>query len=93
LVRQLCKARPDMLETKRMDETIGEGDGVSDPDEIEAEQYRYWQCRPMHERMAEVSRLSSAVYGLKHDGSDAPRLDKTLVRFERFPRPISETSG
>jgi hypothetical protein len=44
-----------MLEAKGMDETIREHNSVSDPDEIEAEQYRYWRSRPMHERMAEVS--------------------------------------
>jgi hypothetical protein len=71
-----------MVQTKRMDEMIGKHD--SDPDEAEAQEYRYWQSRPMHERMAEVSRLSSAMYGLKHDGSEVPRLDKTLVRFERL---------
>jgi len=75
-----------MLQPNRMDETIGKDDGVSDPDEIEAQECRYWQSRPIHERMAEVSRLSSAAYGLKHDGSEVPRLDKTLVRFERFLR-------
>jgi hypothetical protein len=69
-----------------MDETIGKHDSVSNLDEAEAQEYRYWQSRPVHERMAAVSELSSAMYGLKHDGSDAPRLDKTLVRFERFPR-------
>ena len=75
-----------MLQTKRMDETIRKDDSVSDLDEIEAQQYRYWQSRPMHERMAEVSRLSSAMYGLKYDGPEAPRLDKTLVRSKRLPR-------
>ncbi len=69
-----------------MDETTRKHESVSDSDEIKAEEYRYWQSRPVHERMAKVSELSSAKYGLKHDGSDAPRLDKALVRFERFPR-------
>ena len=75
-----------MVQPNRMDETIGKHDSVSDLNEIEAGQYRYWQSRPMHERMAEVSRLSSAKYGLNHDGSEVPRLDKSLVRFERFSR-------
>jgi hypothetical protein len=75
-----------MLQPDWMDETAGKDDSVSDLDEIEAQEYRYWQSRPVHERMAEVSRLSSAMYGLKHDGPAVPRLDKTLVRFERFPR-------
>jgi hypothetical protein len=75
-----------MLETKRMDEAIRKPYGVSGTSEIEAQEYRYWQGRPIHERTAAVSELSSAMYGLKHDGSEAPRFDKTLVRFERFPR-------
>jgi hypothetical protein len=69
-----------------MDETIGKHDSVSNLDEAETQEYRYWQSRPVHERIAAVSELSSAMYVLKHDGSEAPTLDKTLVRFERFPR-------
>ena len=75
-----------MVQPKRMDETIGKHDNVSDLDEIKAQEYRYWQSRQAHERMAAVSELSSAMYGLKHDGSEVPRLDKSLVRVERFPR-------
>jgi hypothetical protein len=56
-------------------------------DEAKADEYRYWQSRPVHERMAAVSELSSAMYGLKHDESEVPRLDKTFVRFERVPKP------
>ena len=53
-------------------------------DEAKADEYRYWQSRPVHERMAAVCELSLAMYGMK--GAAAPRLDKTLVRFERLPR-------
>jgi hypothetical protein len=55
-------------------------------EEAKADEYRYWQSRPAHERMAAVSELSSAMYGLKHDESGVPRLDKTFVRFERVPK-------
>jgi hypothetical protein len=69
----------------------GQGDGqtgqLSDTDEIRAEEYRYWHSRPIHERMAAVSELSSAMYGPKHDESEVPRLDKTFARFERVPKP------
>ncbi len=34
--------------------------------------YRYWQSRPVHERMAEVTRLSLAAYGLEE--ADRPSL-------------------
>ena len=70
-----------MVQPKRMDETIGKHDNVSDLDEIKAQEYRYWQSRPAHERMAAVSELSSAMYGLKHGASDVPRLDKNSRPF------------
>lgn len=55
-------------------------------DEAKADEYRYWQSRPVHERMEEVSRLSSAMYAMKSEGTDAPRLDKNLVRIGRLPQ-------
>jgi hypothetical protein len=64
-----------------MDEAVGKPDSVSKFDEAEAQEYRYWQSRPVHERIAAVSELSSAMYVLIHDGSEAPTLDKTLVTF------------
>ncbi len=51
-------------------------------DVAQVDELRYWQSRPMHERMARVAELSLALYGLK----DPPKLDKTLVRFERPQR-------
>jgi hypothetical protein len=80
-----CESLARMVQTKRMGETNGKHDSVSNLDEAEAREYRYWRSRPVHERMAEVSRLSSAMYGVKHDGSEAPRLDKTLVRVKAPP--------
>jgi hypothetical protein len=55
-------------------------------DEAKADEYRYWQSRPLHERMDEVARLSLAMYATKGAGSDVPKLDKTLVRIERPKR-------
>jgi hypothetical protein len=69
-----------------MDKIIRRYASVADLDKIKAEEYRYWQNRPMHERMDVVSKLSSAMYAIKGDGTDVPRLDKTLVRIERLPR-------
>jgi hypothetical protein len=48
-------------------------------DEMKADEYRYWQSRPVHERMEAVAELSLAAYGLK----DEPRLERTLVQLER----------
>ena len=51
--------------------------------EMKADEYRYWQSRPVHERMAAVSELSTAAYALKGTGLDEPRFEKTVVRVER----------
>jgi hypothetical protein len=42
--------------------------------EMQADEYRYWQSRPVHERMAAVSELTTAAYSLK---GMAPRCTKT----------------
>jgi hypothetical protein len=47
----------------------------------ELEEYRYWQSRPVHERLARVCELSLELYGMK--GQAPPKMDKTLVRVER----------
>jgi len=60
-----------------MDNTIRKDNRLADLDEIKAQEYQYWQSRSAHQRMAAVSELSSARNGLKHDGSEAPRLEKT----------------
>jgi hypothetical protein len=54
-------------------------------DELKAEEYRYWQSRPVHERVNAVSKLTQEHYALKGEAPD-PRLQRTLVRFERAPR-------
>jgi hypothetical protein len=60
-----------VLQPKRMDKTLRK---YTSFEEAKADQYRYWQSRPVHERMEEVSRLSSAMYATKGEGTDAPRL-------------------
>jgi hypothetical protein len=55
-------------------------------DEMKADEYRYWQSRPIHERVAAVSELTQESYALKGAAPNAPRLQRTLVRFERAPR-------
>lgn len=75
-----------MLQPKRMDQTIRKDPSVADLDEIQADEYRYWQSRPVHERMDAVCELSLAKYATKGAGSDVPKLDKTLVSFERPKR-------
>jgi hypothetical protein len=55
-------------------------------DEMKADEYRYWQSRPVHERVAAVSELTEEGYRLKGFKPDAFRLQRTLIRFERAPR-------
>jgi hypothetical protein len=66
-----------------MDKTIRK---FTDFDELKAEEYRYWQSRPVHERVTAVSELTQEHYALKGAVSDVPRLQRTLVHFERTPR-------
>jgi hypothetical protein len=53
---------------------------------MKADEYRYWQSRPIHERIAAVSELTREHYAMKGASQDAPRLQRTLVRFERARR-------
>jgi hypothetical protein len=65
-----------------MDKTIRR---YTDFDEMKADEYRYWQSRPIHERLAAVAQLTEDGYRMKGLGPDAFRLQRTLVRFERPP--------
>ncbi len=68
-----------------MDKTIRKFDSIADLDRLKAEEYRYWQSRPAHERTDAVSELTQALYAMKGAAPDVPRLQRTLVRFERVP--------
>ena len=59
----------------------------TDFDEMKAEEYRYWQSRPIHERVAAVSELAEEGYKLKGFKPDAFRLQRSLVHFERQFKP------
>jgi hypothetical protein len=80
-----CAARPGMLKDG-MDKTIRKYTDPNDFEELKAEEYRYWQSRPVHERVAAVFELSQEHYTLKGEAPDVPGLQRTLVRFERAPR-------
>jgi hypothetical protein len=69
-----------------MDKTIRKYSALSDLDELKAEEYRYWQSRPVHERIAAVSQLTQELYAMKGEATSVPRLERTLVRFERLQR-------
>lgn len=66
-----------------MDKTIRKYKSL---DEMKAEEYRYWQSRPVHERMMAVSELSQAMYAMKGVSLDVHRLQRTLVRLQRPER-------
>ncbi len=58
----------------------------TDFEEMKADEYRYWQSRPVYERVAAVSELTREGYAMKGEAPDVPRLQRTLVHFERAPR-------
>ena len=63
-------------------------------DEMKADEYRYWQSRPVHERMNAVSEMTLAAYAMK--GQDVPRFQRTAVvlqRPQRQPRFTKDLDG
>jgi len=72
-----------MLQKERMDKTIRKYANFGD---MKADEYRYWQSRPVQERVDAVSELTEEGYKLKGFKPDAFRLHRTLVHFERAPR-------
>jgi hypothetical protein len=81
-----CKSPPCMLQPRRMDKTLRKYASVADLDEIKADEYRYWQSRPLYERMDAVSELTQEQYAMKGAVPNVPRLQRTLGRFERSQR-------
>ena len=55
-------------------------------DEMKADEYRYWQSRPVHERLDAVEELNRTAYALKgwQMEPDVPRLQRPFVR---LPNP------
>lgn len=47
-------------------------------EEMKAEEYRYWQSRPVWERMKAVVELSRSLYGVKDSDADDPKLFRTV---------------
>jgi hypothetical protein len=66
-----------------MDKTIRK---YTDFDEMKADEYRYWQSRPVHERTDAVSKLTQEQYAIKGATPDVPGLRRILVRVERARR-------
>jgi hypothetical protein len=54
--------------------------------EMKADEYRYWQSRPAHERMSAVSEMTRAAYAMKESVPNVRRLQRTLVCLQRPQR-------
>jgi hypothetical protein len=52
-------------------------------DDMKADEYRYWQSRPVWERMNAVAEITLAAYQMKGLASDVPRLQRTIVHLQR----------
>lgn len=54
--------------------------------EMKADEYRYWQGRPVHERMSAVSEITLAAYAMKESAPDVRRLQRIVVCLQRPQR-------
>ncbi len=50
---------------------------------MKADEYRSWQRLPRSERIRAVMDLNLDLYSLKGQVADAPRLQRTVIRFQR----------
>lgn len=66
-----------------MDKTVRIFESHTD---MKAEEYRYWQSRPVHERMDAVAELTIAAYKMKDLDFNVQRLQRTLVVLQRPKR-------
>jgi hypothetical protein len=73
-----------------MDKTIRK---YTNFDDMNADEYRYWQSRSVHERVTAVGQLAQEGYQLKGFKLDAFRLQGTLAHFERARRQVSRDGG
>jgi len=58
----------------------------SNTEEMKADEYRYWQSRPAHERMRAVGEITLAAYAIKGPVPDVHRLQRTLICLQRPQR-------
>jgi hypothetical protein len=50
---------------------------------MKADEYRSWQRLPGSERIRAVMDLNLGLYAMKGQAEDAPRLQRTIIRFQR----------
>ena len=58
-----------MLQNERMDPIIRKYTSL---EEMKADEYRYWQGRPVHERMDAVEEINLTAYALKSEPHATP---------------------
>jgi hypothetical protein len=53
-------------------------------DEMKADEYRYWQSRPAHERLDAVEEINATAYAIKgtEPMQDVPRLQRPFIRIQ-----------
>lgn len=49
--------------------------------DMKADEYRYWQSRPVYERMEAVAELTISLYAMKAGVTDAPRFQRVVESF------------
>lgn len=54
--------------------------------EMKRDEYRYWQSRPVYERMEAVAEISRAAYAMKGAVTDVPRLQRVVAVLSRPQR-------
>ena len=72
-----CKGVSHLVKTERVDKTIRKYQGAAQFKELKTEEYRYWQSRSVQERIDAVSELTQAMYALKGEAQDVPRLQNS----------------
>ena len=71
-----------LLQTERMEDTPITVRRYTEFAEMKADEYRYWQSRPAHERLDAVDEMIETAYALKgwEIAPDVPRLQRPFVR-------------
>jgi hypothetical protein len=66
----------------QMDKTITRYNSLK---AMKSDEYRSWQRLPGSERIRAVMDLNLDLYAMKGQAADAPRLQRTVIRFQRRP--------
>ena len=81
-ISEHCSFFAPMLKTEHMDNTPITVRKYTNFDDMKADEYRYWQSRPPHERLDAVEEMIETAYALKgwEIETDVPRLQRPFVR-------------